>query len=168
MTKVGNVSSLFYSTANGSTFASELYLDEKGIVKDKHYNKDIERSVLIASLDSYALAKNHGIDVPYGALGENLLMDYNPYHLQAGDRFKIANVILEISQHCTLCKSFTKIDTRLPKLLKDDRGVFAKVVKSGSINEGDDIYLLNWWLSKITTYATNTNQISKQLILKLI
>lgn len=142
MTKVGNVSSLFYSTANGSTIASVLDLDEKGIVKDKHYDKNIERSVLIASLDSYILAKNHDIDVSYGSLGENLLINYNPYHLQAGARLKIANVILEISQHCTLCKSFTKIDARLPKLLKDDRGVFAKVMKSGSIKEGDDIYLL--------------------------
>ena len=142
MTKVGNVSSLFYSTANGSTPASELDLNKKGIVKDKHYNKDSERSILIASLDSYTLAKNHGIDVPYGALGENLLIDYNPYHLEAGTRLQIAHVTLEISQHCTLCKSFTKIDAKLPKLLKDDRGVFAKVVKSGSIKEGDDIYLL--------------------------
>ncbi|WP_415407028.1 MOSC domain-containing protein [Sulfurovum sp. CS9] len=143
MTKVGNVSSLFYSTANGRTSTAELLLDTKGIVKDKHYNKNIERSVLIASLDSYALAKNHGIDVPYGALGENLLIDYNPYHLQAGARLKIANVTLEISQHCTLCKSFTKIDAKLPKLLKDDRGIFAKVIKSGNIKEGDDIYLLD-------------------------
>jgi len=143
MTKVGNISSLFYSTANGSSPTSELDLDKKGIVKDKHYNKDIERSVLIASLDSYALAKKHGIDVPYGALGENLLIDYNLYHLQAGARLKIAHVTLEISQHCTLCKSFTKIDAKLPKLLKDDRGIFAKVIESGSIKEGDDIYLLN-------------------------
>ncbi len=143
MTKVGNVSSLFYSTANGSALTSELDLDKKGILKDKHYNKNIERSVLIASLDSYALAKNHGIDVPDGALGENLLIDYNPYHLQAGTRLKIADVTLEISQHCTLCKSFTKIDAKLPKLLKDDRGIFAKVIESGSIKEGDDIYLLD-------------------------
>ena len=142
MTKVGNVSSLFYSTANGSTPASELDLNKKGIVKDKHYNKDSERSILIASLDSYTLAKNHDIDVPYGALGENLLIDYNPYHLEAGTRLQIANVTLEISQHCTLCKSFTKIDAKLPKLLKDDRGIFAKVIESGSIKKGDDIYLL--------------------------
>lgn len=143
MTKVGNVSSLFYSTANGRTSTAELLLDTKGIVKDKHYNKNIERSVLIASLDSYKLVKSHGIDAPYSALGENLLIDYNPYHLPTGSRLKIGNVTLEISQHCTLCKSLTKVDVRLPKLLKDDRGIFAKVIKSGSIKEGDDIYLLD-------------------------
>ncbi|RLA68621.1 MAG: MOSC domain-containing protein [Epsilonproteobacteria bacterium] len=143
MTKVGNISSLFCATPNGATLASVLLLDEKGIVKDKHYNKDKERSVLIASLDSYRLAKNHGIDVPYGSLGENLLIDYNPYQLQAGARLKIADVTLEISQHCTLCKSFTKIDEKLPELLKNDRGIFAKVIESGSIKQDDDIYLLD-------------------------
>ncbi len=143
MTKVGSVSSLFYSTANGRSSSAELDLDTKGIVKDKHYNKNIERSVLIASLDSYELVKSHGIDAPYSALGENLLIDYNPYHLPTGSRLKIGNVILEISQHCTLCKSLTKVDGRLPKLLKDDRGIFAKVIESGCIKEGDDIYFLD-------------------------
>ena len=142
MLKVGNVSSLFFATTNGSILASELELDKQGIIKDKHYNKDSKRSVLIASLDSYLLAKEHGIEVPYGALGENLLMDYNPYHLDAGTRVKIADVTLEISQHCTLCKSFTKIDTKLPNLLKDDRGVFAQVIEAGYIKEGDAIYLV--------------------------
>ena len=143
MTRVGNISSLFCSTHDGRSPVVELLLDTKGIIKDKHYNKNIERSVLIASLDSYELAKSHGIDIPGGALGENLLIDYNPYRLPAGSRLKIGNVTLEISQHCTLCKSLTKVDGKLPKLLKDDRGVFAKVMESGTIKKGDDIYLLD-------------------------
>ena len=143
MTKVGNISSLYYSSADERAQVEELLFDAKGIVQDKHYDKNIERSVLIVSMDSYTLAKKHGIDVSYGSLGENILMDYNPYHLTSGTRLQIANVTLEISQHCTLCKSFTKVDVKLPKLLKDDRGVFAKVIESGSIKEGDTIYLLD-------------------------
>lgn len=143
MTKVGNVFSLFYSTINGRTSATELLLDVKGIIEDKHYDKDLERSVLITSLDSYKLVGDYGIDVSYGALGENLLIDYNPYHLTPGVRLKIGNVTLEISQHCTLCKSLTKVDVKLPKLLKNDRGIFAKIIESGNIQKGDDIYLLD-------------------------
>ena len=133
MIKVGSISSLFYATANGRRTAGSLTLDEEGIIEDKHYKKDSERSVLIASLDSYSLAKRHGIDVPQGALGENLLMDYNPYMLEAGSRLSIGNVVLEISQHCTLCKGFAKVDPKLPKLLKNDRGIFAKVIEAGII-----------------------------------
>ena len=143
MTKVGNVSSLFYASIDGSTLVQELELDKIGILKDKHYSKNIDRAVLITSKDSYDIAKKNDIDVSYGSLGENLLIDYNPYSLQSGARLKVSNVILEISQHCTLCKSFTKIDAKLPKLLKDDRGIFARVIEPGNIKEGDDIYLLD-------------------------
>jgi len=143
MTKVGNIFSLFYSTKNGRVAVRDFLLDEKGIVKDKHYDKDIERSVLIASLESYKLAKNSGLNISYGVLGENLLMNYNPYDLTTGSRLKIGNVLLEISQHCTLCGSLSKVDTKLPKLLKNDRGIFAKVIESGNIKEGDNIYLIN-------------------------
>jgi len=143
MTKVGTISSLFYSPSSGRTATETFLLDRKGIVADKHYNKDIDRSVLITTLDSYSLAESHEINVPFGALGENLLIDYNPYHLTAGSRLQIGTVTLEISQHCTLCKSLTQVDNRLPKLLKNDRGIFSKVVKSGSISIDDDIYLLD-------------------------
>jgi MOSC domain-containing protein YiiM len=143
MTKVGNVSSLFYSPPGGRTRIDTFDLDCKGIVDDKHYNKNSDRTVLIASLESYTLAKQQDIDLAYGYLGENVLIDYNPYHLTAGSRLKIGKVTFEISQLCTLCKSLTKIDSKLPKLLKDDRGIFAKVMEPGSLKEGDDIYLLD-------------------------
>ena len=143
MAKVGKVSSLFYSPPTGRTTVDSFDLDIKGIVSDKHYNKSIDRSVLITSLSSYTLAKSHGLNVPHGALGENILIDYNPYHLTAGTKLKIGEVTLEISQPCTLCKSLTNIDSKLPKLLKDDRGIFAKVIVSGMIKEDDDIYLLD-------------------------
>ena len=143
MTKVGSVISLFYSPVSGRIVTTHLDLDTQGIVGDKHYDKSIERSVLIASLDSYGLARDHGIDADYGVLGENLLIDYNPYHLPAKAKLQIGSVSLEITQHCTLCKSLSKVDSKLPKLLKNDRGIFAKVIVPGSIQNGDTVYLLD-------------------------
>jgi len=142
LVKAGKILELFYSTHDGRVNTPELALDEKGVIEDKYYNKDIQRSVLITSLESYKLATSHGIDAPYSALGENILIDYNPYHLRPGARLTIGNLELEISQNCTLCKSLARVDARLPKLLKDDRGVFAKVISSGTIRKGDNIYLL--------------------------
>ena len=143
MTKVGSVFALYYSPSSGRMTTKNFNLDDKGIIDDKHYDKDINKSVLITSLESYALAKSHGIDATYGSLGENILIDYNPYHLPTGSSIIIGEVTLEISQACTLCKSLTSIDSRLPKLLKDDRGIFAKVIDAGHIKHGDTIYLLD-------------------------
>jgi MOSC domain-containing protein YiiM len=140
---VGEVLEMFISTKDGRVNKNKLDLDAKGVLEDKYYNKDIQRSVLIASTHSYDLARSQGVEAPFSALGENLLISYNPYHLKKGEKLHVGTVILEISQHCTLCKSLAKVESSLPKLLKDDRGIFAKVIQDGVISKGDNIYLLN-------------------------
>ncbi len=135
---IGTVLKLFISKES----VEKMVVDKDGILKDKFYAKNIERSVLLSSKDSYERAEEIGISLDFGKLGENIIMDYNPYHLEAGTTIEIGEVVLEISQKCTLCKSLTKIDNRLPKLLKDDRGIFSKVIKEGTIYRGDKIYIV--------------------------
>ena len=141
---VGKILGLFVSKKGDSsrTPKREITVDERGVWEDKFYAKEPNRSVLITSLRSYNLAKKRDISVEYGSLGENLLVDYNLYNLNVGTQIRVGEVVLEISQNCTLCKSLTKIDNRLPKLLKDDRGVFAKVIKSGFIYQEDEVSVM--------------------------
>jgi len=144
MADVGKVIQLFSSQNNkvGKRDQEVLTLDAKGIIGDKYYNSDIKRSVLITSNESYLLASSHQIEMAQGTLGENILIDYNPYHLVSGDQLTIGEVILEISQNCTMCDHLSQIDTKLPTLLKNDRGIFAKVIKSGMIQKGDAVGLI--------------------------
>ncbi|MEA3513720.1 MAG: MOSC domain-containing protein [Campylobacterota bacterium] len=120
-----------------------LTLDEKGVLNDKFYNKNIDRSILISSIDSYTLAANNNIVLKYGLLGENIIVNFNPYTLKIGTILKIGTTELMISQPCTICDHLTKIDVKLPKLLQKDRGIFAKVIKPGSITLADEIHILN-------------------------
>ena len=143
---VGKVIKLFISIKNDQDQTetieqSKITLDARGVLDDKFYDKDTQRSILIGSLESYTLAKENNIDMPYGSLGENILMDYSPYHLNVGEQIKIGDLILEITQNCTLCKGLSKVDPKAPKLLKAHRGIFAKTVTDGSIINGDLIYL---------------------------
>lgn len=142
-TKVGQVLKLFTSKAGTSQRVEEqmIKLDELGVVNDKFYDKNTTRSVLIASTDSYDLIKTYGIEMPYGYLGENILMDYNPYALNVGTRVKIGTVILEISQYCTICNHLAVLDVKIPTLLKNDRGIFAKVISAGEIKTDNAVYL---------------------------
>ena len=139
--KVGKILALYYASDKQTLNVKALSLDEKGVLHDKHYDKDLQRSVLIASQDSYTLASNHDIKMPNCALGENILMDYNPYHLVPGSKIMIGELLLEISQNCTLCKGLANVNPKLPKLLKKDRGIFAKVLSSGTIYLNDSIYI---------------------------
>ncbi|MDD2451552.1 MOSC domain-containing protein [Sulfurovum sp.] len=143
-TNAGKVIALFITTteSKNSIPKDELQVDEKGILLDKHYDKDIDRSILVTSLDSYTLVEEQGIEIPRSALGENLLIDYNPYALPAGTQMQIGSAVVEISQDCTMCKHLSSIDKRVPKLLKNDRGVFVKVVEPGWIKTGDELFVL--------------------------
>lgn len=131
-----------YISREGDTQRShqeEIVVDENGVIGDKFYAKDPQRSVLLTAIESYLMAEEENITIEHGALGENILVDYNPYLLPSGTTLSIGTVILEISQGCSLCKSLTKIDSKLPKLLKNDRGVFVKVIKGGTIRAGDEV-----------------------------
>lgn len=122
----------------------QVEVDEYGIVNDKFYAKNTQRAILITSQESYEISKKNGININSGVLGENILIDINPYALVSGDRLTIAGVELEITQNCTLCKGLTSVNNKLPKLLKNDRGIFAKVISSnGIINIGDNVEILN-------------------------
>jgi len=117
-----------------------IFVDEFGIPNDKFYKKDSMRSILITALDSYILSKENNIHLQYGALGENILIDINPYSLLAGDRLTIGATEFEITQNCTLCKGLSILNPSLPKLLKNDRGVFAKAIQGKSkISVGDRV-----------------------------
>ncbi len=142
---LGSVISLFISkeTYIGRLPVNKLIVDKKGVLDDKFYNKDIQRSVLLTSKDSYLLAQKEGIHMDHGVLGENILMDYNPYLLHAGTQLQIGTAILEISQYCTMCDHLKAIDPILPQLLSNDRGIFSKVIEEGQIQKGDSIYLID-------------------------
>ena len=141
---IGQVLELFISKKDKSKRSSRtiIEVDRQGILDDKFYAKVTERSILLTSTESYALALSNNIEMPYGALGENILIDYNPYSLDIGSQIQIGEVVLEVTQNCTICNHLSSIDKTLPSLLKDDRGIFVKVVEVGFIEKGDKLYLV--------------------------
>lgn len=142
--RIGEVLELFISKKDQVKRVSRtiVEVDSKGIVDDKFYAKDVKRSILLTSTESYKLALKNDIKMSYGVLGENILIDYNPYSLVVGTQIQIGEVIVEITQNCTICNHLSAIDEELPLLLKDDRGIFIKVIEEGFIEKGDNLYLV--------------------------
>jgi len=140
---VGKVIELFITHADAEKTResiSNVAVDSNGIKDDKFYSKDPMRAILITSVESYKLSRENGIELQTGSLGENILIDINPYGLSEGTEIKIGDALLEITQNCTLCKGLSVVNSKLPKLLKNDRGIFAKVINGKSnISIGDQV-----------------------------
>ena len=142
---VGKIQKLFISQKKTKTRVSKknIFVDFQGIQEDKFYNKNIDRSVLLSSIYAYELMNKQKINVTHGELGENILVDFNPYDLEKGTQLLIGNVILEITIECTICNGLNKIDDKVPQLLKNSRGIFARVVQGGTIQINDTIQITN-------------------------
>jgi len=117
-------------------------VQDSGIVGDKFANKDIEKTVMIVGLKPYNMAKEQNIELPTSALGENILLSFDPHELNIGDRLAIGDAILEITQNCTLCKHLSKYSSKLPKLIVKHRGVYCQVIQGGEIKQNDSVELI--------------------------
>jgi len=143
--KIGQIKQLFISSIEYKKRVSQntITIDTKGILGDKYYDTNADRSILLSPIHAYELMEEKNIEASYGQLGENILVDFNPYDLEEGTKIFIGEAVLEITIECTICDLLTKINNKVPKLLKKDRGVFAKVIKEGRLNINDSITILN-------------------------
>ena len=139
--QIGSIKELFISSKDDKKRYSKnsIIVDKDGILEDKFYNKSLDRSILITSMLAYEKMQDENISANFGELGENIIVDFNPHSLEEGTTLYIDDVILEITQKCTICEGLQKIDSIVPSLLKDDRGTFAKVIQPGTMSTNSSI-----------------------------
>lgn len=138
MKNIGKVLEIFSATKESSGLprpkVKELNLIENfGIENDKFAGKKLEQTVMIVGLKSYEMASEQNINLEFGSLGENILLDFDPHNLEVGTNLIIGESIIEITQVCTVCNHLSVFDKNLPQLLKAHRGLYCKIIKSGFI-----------------------------------
>lgn len=138
MNNLGKVLETFSATKESSGLprpkVKELNLiKDFGIENDKFAGKKLDQTVMIVGVKSYEIAKEKGINLEFGCLGENILLDFDPHELEIGTKLIFQDAIIEITQVCTVCSHLSVFDETLPLLLKGHRGVYCKIIKSGLI-----------------------------------
>ena len=138
MKNVGKVLEIFSATLGSSGLprpkVERLNLIENyGIEFDKFAGKKLDQTVMIVGLKSYEIAQENSIDLAFGSLGENILLDFDPHDFEVGKYFKIDEAIIQITQICTVCNHLSVFNKDLPKILKGHRGVYCKIIESGKI-----------------------------------
>lgn len=119
----------------------ELILDF-GIKEDKFAGKDIDKTVMIVGKYAYDLAKENDIDLEYGSLGENILLDFNPHDYHVGTIFEIGETQIQITENCTICNHLAVFDDELPIIVQDCRGIYCKILKQGEIKKGSPVKII--------------------------
>lgn len=112
-------------------------IESYGIDGDRYAGTNLDRSVMVVGKIAYEIAQQNGIDLEYGSLGENIITDFNPNSLKTGTIFEIGSAKMKIADRCSVCKHLIEYDIKLPKLLRECRGVYCEILKSGEIKTGD-------------------------------
>jgi MOSC domain-containing protein YiiM len=143
---IGNIIEIFSATKDSSglprPIVNELNIIKgHGIKNDKFAGKDEDKSIMIVGLKAYTIAKENDIDLLFGSYGENILFDFDPHEYEIGSILQIGEVELEITQCCTICNHLAIFGKALPSLVKNHRGLYAKVLKDGKIVKNSEVKL---------------------------
>lgn len=113
-----------------------------GIVGDAHGGK-WHRQISLLSLEKINEFRARGAEVEYGAFGENLIVEgYDFRNLPVGSKFRIGDVITEMTQIGKECHSHCQIYQKMGDCIMPREGVFAQVITGGHIKVGDEITLI--------------------------
>ena len=117
---------------------AELKVDW-GIVGDAHAG-NWHRQVSLLEKEKIEEVRKKGIDVAYGAFGENLIVNgIDLSSIQVGSLIHVGDCLLELTQIGKECHDHCAIYKAVGDCIMPREGVFAKVLKGGMIHPGDEI-----------------------------
>ena len=125
----------------------EAMVDVEGVKgdwqKNRKYHGGPNRAICIYSEELYQGLRDDGVNVQNGDIGENFTTrEINLQHLKKGDRLKIGECIIELTDIRVPCHQLRKWDDDLPELIVGRSGWVAKVVKEGLVKQGDPIVVM--------------------------
>ena len=108
-----------------------------GVENDAHAGDGL-RQVSLLSFEKIEDFKKQGAVVSYGDFGENLVVEGIDFtSLPLGTKLAAGDALLELTQHGKECHERCAIYHAMGDCIMPKQGVFAKVLKSGIIQEGD-------------------------------
>ena len=118
------------------------FIEDHGIEGDAHAGK-WHRQVSLLSAEKIEEFREKGVQVEYGAFGENLVVEgCDLRSLPVGTRFAIGEVLLEMTQIGKECHDHCAIYNVTGDCIMPREGVFAKVLHGGKVREGDTLAVI--------------------------
>ena len=118
---------------------SAQFVEDWGIQGDAHGGK-WHRQVSLLSHEQVEAFRARGAVVDDGAFGENLVVEGIDFRsLPVGTRLSCGNVVLEMTQIGKECHHGCQIFQKMGECIMPREGVFAKVIRGGSISTGDEM-----------------------------
>ncbi len=120
-------------------------LEEGFGLKGDAHGGDWHRQVSLLSTEQIAVMKEKGLEVVPGSFAENLTTQgFDLGSVKVGDRLRVAGeIVLEVTQIGKECHTRCAIYHKIGECIMPEQGVFARVLKGGTVSKGDPIDILH-------------------------
>ncbi|MBR5516564.1 MAG: MOSC domain-containing protein [Firmicutes bacterium] len=116
-------------------------IEDFGLKDDAHAG-NWHRQVSLLSYEKIEEFKALGVEVKDGDFGENLIVEgIDLRTLPIGTKLKIKDILLEVTQIGKECHTGCAIAQAVGKCIMPTEGIFAKVLKGGTVKIGDEVIL---------------------------
>lgn len=124
--------------------ARSFLKEDYGLIGDAHADYNSHRQVSLLAIESIDKMRGLGFDVNPGDFAENLTTEgIDLTVLPIGTRLSVGKeIILEITQIGKECHVGCAIFRQIGKCIMPKEGVFARVIRGGSVKAGDIIRTL--------------------------
>ena len=114
---------------------------EFGVVDDAHADGTTHRQVSLLAIESIDKMRGKGLDLKPGDFAENITTnDIDLASLPVGTRLNIGKeAVLEMTQIGKECHAACAIRKKVGDCIMPKEGIFARVIRGGSIKPGDTI-----------------------------
>ena len=117
------------------------FVSDWGIENDAHAGH-WHRQVSLLSLEKIEAFRARGVEVEFGAFGENLVVEgFDLSKVPVGTKFQIGEAILELTQIGKECHSHCAIYKVMGDCIMPREGIFTRVLHGGVLTEGDEIVI---------------------------
>jgi len=118
-----------------------------GLVGDSHAEEGNHRQLSLLSMSSINKMRDMGVDVGPGDFAENLTIegaDLVLFSLPIGQKVRVGDsIVLEVTQIGKTCHDRCEIYKQVGTCVMPIEGVFARVLKGGTVKTGQEILLLS-------------------------
>ncbi len=122
---------------------NEIELIENFGLKGDGHGGNWHRQVSLLSNERIEDFKKRGGKVRFGSFGENLVVEgIELSSLPVGTKLKCSDAILEVTQIGKECINRCSIYYSVGDCIMPKEGIFAKVLKGGKIEKGDEISII--------------------------
>lgn len=121
----------------------EIILKKEGGIDGDAHGEDIVRQVSFLGDESVDKLRDKMPELKAGDFAENILTEgVTWYELPIGTKFKIGDVLFEMTQIGKECHHGCEIKKLTGDCVMPREGVFAKVLEEGTVRKNDEIELL--------------------------